>query len=125
MGSSFKKLSLQDCKKLNINTITNFGLGFLNRIYKVGFLNKSDNDKIKNAQLITLRKGNEAKDVLSEDLITTDKLVDEIHNCKSSKALRTKIVKKIANAADRGMKKAKTLKISMVLMISVNFLIIM
>ncbi len=67
-------------KKLNINNITNFGLGFLNRIYKVGFLNKSDNDKIKNAQLITLRKGNEAQDVLSEDLITTDKLVDEIHN---------------------------------------------
>lgn len=67
-------------KKLNINNITNFGLGFLNRIYKVGFLTKSDNDKIKNAQLITLRKGNEAQDVLSEDLITTDKLVDEIHN---------------------------------------------
>jgi len=82
---SYKKkinLILQENKdkKLNINNITNFGLGFLNRIYKVGFLNKSDNDKIKNAQLITLRKGNEAQDVLSEDLITTDKLVDEIHN---------------------------------------------
>ncbi len=67
-------------KELNINAITNFGLGFLNNIYKVGFLNKSDNDKIKNAQLITLRRGNEAEDVLSEDLITTDKLVDAIHN---------------------------------------------
>ena len=67
-------------KKLNINAITNFGLGFLNHIYKVGFLNKPDNDKIKNAQLITLRRGNEAEDVLSEDLITTDKLVDAIHN---------------------------------------------
>ncbi len=67
-------------KGLNINKISNFGLGFLNHIYKVGFLNKSDNDKIKNAQLITLRKGNEAEDILSEDLITTEKMVDAIHN---------------------------------------------
>ena len=56
-----------------------FGDNFLKRVYKVGFLNKSDNDKVTKNTLITLRVGNEAKDVLSDNLFTTKSLVTSLH----------------------------------------------
>ncbi|VAV83634.1 Membrane protein containing HD superfamily hydrolase domain, YQFF ortholog, partial [hydrothermal vent metagenome] len=46
--------------------------------YKTGFLNKSDNSKIKKNTLITLRIGNEAKDILSDNLFTTELLVPSL-----------------------------------------------
>ncbi|MCK5637678.1 MAG: HDIG domain-containing protein [Flavobacteriaceae bacterium] len=56
-----------------------FGSKFINKVYKTGFLNKSDNNKISKNTLITLRIGNEAKDILSDNLFTTDMLVPSIN----------------------------------------------
>ena len=64
---------------LNKKRLKNFGLKFLKDVYKTGFLNKSDNDKIKKNSLITLRIGNEAKDILSDNLFTTEMLVPRLH----------------------------------------------
>ncbi len=62
------------------NRLKNFGLQFLNRVYKTGFLNKSDNDKLKENTLITLRQGNEARDVLSDNLFTTEMLIPTLQD---------------------------------------------
>ena len=62
----------------NKNRLRAFGLKFLSNVYKTGFLNKSDNSKIKKNSLITLRIGNEAKDVLSDNLFTTEMLVPSL-----------------------------------------------
>ncbi|MCK5679035.1 MAG: phosphohydrolase, partial [Flavobacteriaceae bacterium] len=62
----------------NKNRLRAFGLKFLSNVYKTGFLNKSDNSKIKKKSLITLRIGNEAKDVLSDNLFTTEMLVPSL-----------------------------------------------
>ena len=59
----------------NKNRLKSFGLKFLDQVYKTGFLNKSDNSKIEKNTLITLRIGNEAKDILSDNLFTTALLV--------------------------------------------------
>jgi len=62
----------------NKNRLKAFGSIFLKDVYKTGFLNKSDNDKIKKNTLITLRIGNEAKDILSDNLFSTEMLVPRI-----------------------------------------------
>ncbi|MFD1316279.1 HD family phosphohydrolase [Namhaeicola litoreus] len=64
--------------KMNKARLKNFGEKFINNVYKVGFLNKADNSKIQSNQLITLRLGNEASDILSDNLFTTDELVSSI-----------------------------------------------
>ena len=58
--------------------VKNFGLKYLNKVYKTGFLNKSDNDRLKKNTLISLRIGNEVKDILSDNLFTTEMLVPSI-----------------------------------------------
>ncbi len=63
---------------LNKSRLKSFGLKFISNVYKNGFLNKSDNNKIAKNSLITVRKGNDAKDVLSDNLFTTDILVPEL-----------------------------------------------
>lgn len=63
---------------LNKNRLKSFGLKFLKNVYKTGFLNKSDNNKIKKNTLITLRIGNEAEDILSDNLFTTEMLVPNL-----------------------------------------------
>jgi len=62
----------------NKNRLKAFGSKFLKNVYKTGFLNKSDNDKIKKNTLITLRIGNEAKDILSDNMFTTEMLVPRL-----------------------------------------------
>ncbi|MCK4561829.1 MAG: phosphohydrolase, partial [Flavobacteriaceae bacterium] len=63
---------------LNKSRIRSFGLKYLDQVYKTGFLNKSDNNKIKKNTLITVRIGNEAKDILSDNLFTTELLVPSL-----------------------------------------------
>ncbi len=63
---------------LNKSRLRSFGLKYLDRVYKTGFLNKSDNNKIKKNTLITLRIGNEAEDILSDNLFTTEQLVPSL-----------------------------------------------
>jgi putative nucleotidyltransferase with HDIG domain len=63
---------------INKNRLKSFGLNFLKKVYKTGFLNKSDNEKIKKNTLITIRIGNEAQDILSDNLFTTDMLVPSL-----------------------------------------------
>ncbi len=60
------------------NRVRDFGLKFIENVYKTGFLNKSDNSKINKNTLITLTEGNEAIDILSDNLFTTDILVPSI-----------------------------------------------
>ncbi len=62
----------------NKNRVKKFGLNFIDKVYKTGFLNKSDNDKIKKNTLISLRIDNVVKDVLSDNLFTTEMLVPSI-----------------------------------------------
>ena len=64
--------------KFNKSRLKSFGSKFITNVYKNGFLNKSDNSKIKKNTLITVRKGTEAKDILSDNLFTTDILVPEL-----------------------------------------------
>jgi putative nucleotidyltransferase with HDIG domain len=64
--------------KFNKNKLKSFGSKFISNVYKNGFLNKSDNSKIKKNTLITVRKGTEAKDILSDNLFTTEILVPEL-----------------------------------------------
>ena len=64
--------------KFNKNQLKTFGSRFISNVYKNGFLNKSDNSKIKKNTLITVRKGTDAKDILSDNLFTTDILVPEL-----------------------------------------------
>ncbi len=63
---------------INKNAINRFGKRFLNQVYKTGFLNKGDNDKVVKNTVITLRRGNEAEDILSDKLFTTEMLVPEL-----------------------------------------------
>jgi len=63
---------------LGKNRIKAFGLKFLKSVYKTGFLNKSDNEKVLKNSIITLRSGNEAEDILSDNLFTTEMLVPAI-----------------------------------------------
>ena len=58
--------------KIRIKT---FGQRFLQNVYKTGFLNKSDNEKVVKNTIIILRKGTEAEDILSDNLFTTELLV--------------------------------------------------
>ena len=73
-------LVLEDSAAIGLNKsrLREFGLKYLQNVYKTGFLNKSDNSKIKKNTLITLTEGNEAKDILSDNLFTTDMLVPSI-----------------------------------------------
>ena len=73
-------LVLEDSAAIGINkkSITRFGKRFLTRVYKTGFLNKSDNEKVVKNSVITLRHGNEAEDILSDNLFTTEMLVPEL-----------------------------------------------
>ena len=64
--------------KFNKNQLKSFGSKFITNVYKNGFLNKSDNSKIKKNTLITVTKGTEAKDILSDNLFTTEILVPEL-----------------------------------------------
>jgi cyclic-di-AMP phosphodiesterase PgpH len=74
------QIVLEDSAAIGFNKkrLKAFGLQFLKKVYKTGFLNKSDNDKIKKNTLITLRIGNEAKDILSDNLFTTEMLVPSL-----------------------------------------------
>jgi putative nucleotidyltransferase with HDIG domain len=74
------RIILEDSAAINLNKnrLRAFGLDFLKKVYKTGFLNKSDNDKIKKNTLITLRIGNEAEDILSDNLFTTEMLVPSL-----------------------------------------------
>ena len=65
---------------INKNSIAKFGKRFLNKVYKTGFLNKSDNDKVVKNTVITLRSGNEVEDIPSDKLFTTEMLVPEIQS---------------------------------------------
>ncbi len=58
--------------------LKNFGLDYIDKVYKIGFLNKADNPKIQENKLITLRVGNIGEDILSDKLLTTEKLVASI-----------------------------------------------
>ena len=71
---------LEDSAAAGINkaAISRFGKRFLNRVYATGFLNKSDNDMVVKNTVITLRRGNEAEDILSDKLFTTEMLVPEL-----------------------------------------------
>jgi putative nucleotidyltransferase with HDIG domain len=62
-------------KGLGKNRIKIFGQRFLQNVYKIGFLNKSDNEKVVKNTIIILRKGTEAEDILSDNLFTTEMLV--------------------------------------------------
>ncbi len=75
-------LILQDSAAIRLNKkrLQNFGLKFVESVYKVGFLNKVDNNKVQKNKLISLRNGNEVKDIISDQLFTTDNLVASIHN---------------------------------------------
>jgi len=75
-------LILEDSSAIGINKkrINAFGQKFIESVYKVGFLNKADNSKVQKNKLISLRKGNELKDIISDQLFTTDNLVISIHN---------------------------------------------
>ena len=64
--------------RFNKNQLKSFGSKFISNVYKNGFLNKSDNSKLKKNTLITVRKGTAAKDILSDNLFTTDILVPEL-----------------------------------------------
>ncbi len=64
--------------KFNKNQLRSFGSKFISNVNKNGFLNKSDNSKIKKNTLITVRKGTQAKDILSDNLFTTEILVPEL-----------------------------------------------
>ena len=64
--------------RFNKNQLRSFGSKFISNVYKNGFLNKSDNSKIRKNSLITVRKGTEAKDILSDNLFTTEILVPEL-----------------------------------------------
>ena len=44
----------------------------------IGFLNKSDNERVINNTIVSLRKGNEVEDILSDKLFTTEMLVPAI-----------------------------------------------
>ena len=74
------QIILEDSATIGFNKrrVRNFGLKFINKVYKTGFLNKSDNDKLKKNTLISLRIGNEVKDVLSDNLFTTEMLTPSI-----------------------------------------------
>lgn len=58
--------------------IKNFGLKFLKRVYSTGFLNKTDNSKVVKNSIVTLTRGNEAEDILSDKLFTTEMLLPEL-----------------------------------------------
>ncbi len=75
-------LVLEDSAAAGINkkSIASFGKRFLNTVYKTGFLNKSDNDKVVKNTVITLRRGNEAEDIASDKLFTTEMLVPELQS---------------------------------------------
>ena len=75
-------LILQDSSAIGLNKkrLQNFGLKFIESVYKVGFLNKTDNSKVQKNKMISLRNGNEVKDIISDQLFTTDNLVSSIHN---------------------------------------------
>jgi len=75
-------LVLEDSAAAGINkrSIAGFGKRFLNTVYKTGFLNKSDNDKVVKNTVITLRRGNEAEDIASDKLFTTEMLVPELQS---------------------------------------------
>ncbi|MCF6297909.1 MAG: HDIG domain-containing protein [Flavobacteriaceae bacterium] len=72
---------LQDSLAVDFNKkkLKSFGANFITKVYKNGFLNKLDNDRISKNSLITIRKGNEARDILSNKLVTTDVLVSQLH----------------------------------------------
>ena len=74
------QLVLEDSVAIGFNKrkVKKFGLKFIDKVYKTGFLNKTDNDKLKKNTLISLRIGNEVKDVLSDNLFTTEMLVPSI-----------------------------------------------
>ncbi len=80
-------LILQDSSAIGFNKrrLQDFGIKFINSVYKVGFLNKVDNKKVKNNKLISLREGNEVKDIISDQLFTTDNLVSSINSYFSNK----------------------------------------
>lgn len=73
-------LVLEDSAAAGISKgrLREFGFKFINSVYRTGFLNKSDNSKIQKNTIITLTKGTEAKDILSDNLFTTDMLVPAI-----------------------------------------------
>ena len=76
------EIVLQDSSAIGLSKkgLKNFGLKFINQVYKTGFLNKVDNKRIKDHKLISLRNGNTVRDILSEKLFTTDKLLPAIQN---------------------------------------------
>ncbi|MDH3322230.1 MAG: HDIG domain-containing protein [Flavobacteriaceae bacterium] len=73
-------LVLEDSAAIGINKtrLRSFGLKFIDQVYKTGFLNKSDNSRLTKNTLITVRIGNEAKDILSDNLFTTELLVPSL-----------------------------------------------
>ena len=74
------QIVLEDSVAIGFNKkrARSYGLNFINKVYKTGFLNKIDNDKLKKNTLISLRIGNEVKDVLSDNLFTTEMLAPSI-----------------------------------------------
>ncbi|MEN8124018.1 MAG: HDIG domain-containing metalloprotein [Bacteroidota bacterium] len=75
-------LILEDSSAIGFNKrrIKDFGQKFIESVYKVGFLNKVDNSKVQKNKLISLRSGNELKDIISDQLFTTDNLVISIQS---------------------------------------------
>ncbi|MEN8186961.1 MAG: HDIG domain-containing metalloprotein [Bacteroidota bacterium] len=71
---------LQDSAALKFskNRLKRFGSKYIDQAYKIGFLNKADNPKIQENKLIILRRGNIGEDILSDKLLTTEKLVPSI-----------------------------------------------
>lgn len=85
---------LEDSVAIGLNKarLKSFGSKFISNVYKNGFLNKSDNNKVNKNSLITVRKGNEAKDVLSDNLFTTDILVPELQKYFANSQKRYQIL---------------------------------
>ena len=62
----------------NKRNLRRFGLKIIDEIYKTGFLDKADNEIIKNRKIINLRKGNTVKVIPVDKLVTSEKLADFI-----------------------------------------------
>lgn len=63
---------------LNKRAIKRFGLRFIDQVYKTGYLNKSDNDRVQKNMIVKLTRGNEVEDIVSDQLFTTEMLVPRI-----------------------------------------------
>jgi len=58
----------------------NFAEKLIDKVYKIGYLEKDDREKADNKQLVAIIKGNEITDVVFDQLLTTNDLKDHIES---------------------------------------------